>query len=258
MPLNFIPESYYDKTFIVTRKGEQEELYSSYKDKVNVLSLDCNNISSKRDAICRHFAGEKIWMIDDDCLLYNTVLVDYVNSLGQDDTNIKLTDPVTEKDFYDFIDYVNELLDEYPHGIVRPNLFSRGKNYLPYRLNTWAFTNALLNLKTIDADFLEYNFSSHSEDVVAFLNIIEKGHQSFCLSKWMLKSERPGKPGGMTEIRTSKMISEASIKIHEKFPDHTRVKKGYPLKDGTIPITLVIKPKVKKKAKPSSTLENFL
>ena len=37
MPIKFIPESYYDKTFIITRKGEQEKLYSSYKDKVNVI-----------------------------------------------------------------------------------------------------------------------------------------------------------------------------------------------------------------------------
>lgn len=250
MPIKFIPESYYDKTFIVTRKGEQEKLYSSYKDKVNVLSLDCNNISSKRDMICRHFDNELIWMLDDDCLLYDAV----VHQVDETRTRIKITEQVSEESFYNFIDYCTEMLQTYPHGIVRPALFARPKSYMPYRLNMWSFTNAMLNLKILKADDLEYNFSSHSEDVVAFLNTIEKGYQSFCLSKWMLKSERPGKPGGMTEIRTAKMITEATNKIHKKFPDHTKVKRGYPLKDGTVPLTLKIRPKTK----PSSTLEKFM
>ena len=58
----------------------------------------------------------------------------------------------------------------------------------------------------------------------------------------------------MTEIRTANMITEATQKIHSKFPDHTKIKSGYPLKDGTIPQTLVIRPK----KKPSSSLENFM
>jgi hypothetical protein len=250
LPLDFIPESYYDKTYIVTRKGEQEELYSSYKEKVNVLALDCDGISSKRDQICRHFDNELIWMLDDDCLLYNAV----VHQVDETRTRIKITEQVSEESFYEFIEYCTDMLKTYPHGIVRPALFARPKTYMPYRLNMWAFTNAMLNLKTLSADDLEYNYSSHSEDVVAFLNTIEKGYQSFCLSKWMVKSERPGKPGGMTEIRTANMITEATQKIHSKFPDHTKIKSGYPLKDGTIPQTLVIRPK----KKPSSSLENFM
>jgi len=247
--LDFIPESYYKNTYIVTRTGEQEELYSFYKDKVNVISFNCDGISSKRDLICHHFDNEKIWMLDDDCLLYDAV----VHQVDEVRTRIKITDQVSEQSFYDFIDYCSDMLDTYPHGIVRPALFARPKQYMPYKLNVWAFTNALLNLKIMKADDLEYSYSQHSEDVVAFLNTIEKGYDSFCLSKWMVKTERPGNPGGMTEIRTAQMITDAAKKIHAKFPDHTKIKKGYPLKDGSIPYALLIRAKRKK-----STLENFM
>ena len=238
--LDSIPKKYLKDTYIVVRNEEQQSLYSHYD--CNVLVLDCNSIATKRDAICRHFAGEKIWMIDDDCSLYNTELIDYVNSLGKPDTNIKLTTRVTEEDFDEFIDYVSNLLDEYPHGVVRPNIFSRGKNYLPYRLNTWAFTNALLNLSIIDADLLDYTFAEHSEDLVAFLNVIESEYDSFCLSKWMIKSEKPGKAGGMTGIRNAEMMTNAHIKINKKFPNHTTLKEGYEI-DGHKPQILVVRPK---------------
>jgi len=251
--LDFIPESYYENTYIVTRTGEQEELYSSYKDKVNVLSFDCHNISSKRDLICRHFANEKIWMVDDDCCLYDGQIRKYKNGNEFCYPYRKSS----EESFYEFIDYSSNLLDTYPHGIVSLHVFPRPKNYFPYRLNVWGFTNAMLNLKVLTADDLEYNYSEHSEDVVAFLNIIDKGHQSFSLAKWMLKSNRPGKPGGMTEIRTAEMISEATKRLHEKFPQHTRIKKGWPLPDGTVPLTLLIKPKIPKKLT-SETLETFM
>jgi len=145
----------------------------------------------------------------------------------------------------------------YPLGIVHSHVFPRGKHYFPYKLNAWGFTNTMLNLKTLTADDLEYNYSpKHSEDAVAFLNTIENGHQTFLLMKWMVKSSY-GKPGGMTEIRTTELVSESAKRVHEKFPQHTRLKKGWPLKDGTVPIILFIKPKIPKEVT-SETLETFM
>ena len=156
--LHSIPKKYLKDTYIVVRNKEQQKLYSHYS--CNILILDCNNISTKRDAICRHFENQKIWMVDDDCKLYNTKVVDCIHSSGNHYNKIKLIEPVKEKEFDEFISYTNNLLDKYPHGMVRPNIFMRGKNYYPYRLNTWAFTNVFLNLKIVDADCLDYNSQS--------------------------------------------------------------------------------------------------
>ena len=144
----------------------------------------------------------------------------------------------------------------YPHGIVKNHIFPKTKDFFPYKLNAWGFTNTMLNLKILTADDLDYNYSDHSEDVVAFLNTIDKGYQSFLLTKWMIKSAY-GKPGGMTEIRTAEMQTAATKRIHKKFPQHTRLKKGWPLKDGTIPLTLIIRPKIPKEVT-SETLETFM
>lgn len=240
-PLNFIPDDYACNVNVIVRSGYQEQLYSVYKDKYNVIAIDdLNGISEKRDAICRLFAGQKIWMLDDDCVLHNAH-PDHKKDI------IKVSDQVNYDQFYEFIDYVNNLLDTFPHGVVRPALFARSISYFPYRLNTWAFTNALLNLKILDADLLDYKFVNHTEDAVAFLNTIEAGYDSFCLSKWMIKSDKPGKPGGMTNIRTVEMINAAHKKIHEKFPQHTSLKVGYKMANmEQAPMALVIRPKTHK------------
>jgi hypothetical protein len=239
-PLLFIPKSFYNNTYIVVRSGEQEQLYAKYKDIVNVVAIDnLSGIADKRDAICRMFTGEKIWMLDDDCILHNSIL-------DEKKDIIKTTNMVNDKEFYEFIKYVDNLLDTYPHGVVRPALFARGRRYMPYRLNTWAFTNTLLNLSVLTPEDLDYTYVKHTEDAHAFLNIIDQGHTSFCLSKWMIKSDKPGKPGGMTDVRTTEMINDAHIKLNKKFPRHTKLKQGYSLKTNnqTIsPIALVIRPK---------------
>jgi hypothetical protein len=245
--LNSIPKSYRENTFIVVRKGEQEEKYKHLSNEVNILALECNDISTKRDAITKHFAGEKIWMVDDDCTLFNASFI-------EEKDVIKLISETSEEDFYEFIEYTSELLDKYPHGVVRPAVFARGKNYMPYRLNTWAFTNTFLNLKTLNSQDLNYTYSNYAEDVVAFLSVIDSGYDSFCLSKWMIKSQKPGKPGGMTGIRNEKLMTDAAIKINGKFPKHTRLKKGYAI-DGHQPTTLIVAPKKKPKIK---TLEEFM
>lgn len=251
--LDSIPESYYKNTYIVVRTGEQEKLYSSYKDKLNVVALDCHDISSKRDLICRHFANEKIWMVDDDCTLFDAEVKEYENG----NAFCRPTIRASEESFYEFIEYSLPLLDKYPHGIVLPHIFPKGKDYMPYKLNVWGITNAMLNLKILTADDLNYTYCNHSEDVVAFLSVIDKGYHSFCLAKWMIRTLKPGKPGGITDVRTTKMVSEAAIKINKRFPKHTGLKEGWPLADGSIPTTLIVRPK-KPKNQTFQPLESFM
>lgn len=240
--LSFIPKSYHHNVFLVVRSGEQEERYSKafqsrsffeddYENNVNILAFDgLTGIHDKRHAIAKHFKGEKIWMVDDDCILKPAEIVTptYPNKDGKILDIIKMCkNVVTESQFYEFIEYASDLLDKYPHGIVRPGIFPRGEDYWPYRLNTWAFTNAFLNLKTLEPESLNYDFVNHTEDAVAFLSVLEQGYDSFLLSKWMIKSEKPGEPGGMTGVRNSKMMDAANEKIHKRFPAHTRLQEGY-------------------------------
>lgn len=252
--INFIPDSYAKNVYIAVRSGEQYENYKIYEDKYNVIAFDnLTGIHDKRDAIARHFAGQRIWMIDDDCIL-NTTRYD-----KEKDRIIINKEMVNEEQFYEFLDFVDNLLYECPYIVVRPAIFPKGKTYWPYRKNSWGFTNAILDLNVLNADMLQYSLLNHSEDLVAFLSTIEAGYDTALLSKWMIKSNKPGAKGGMSDVRTGKMIEHANITINKMFPQHTRLReKAYTLKNANGKVDdhvgIVVRPKVKRKA----TLEKFL
>jgi hypothetical protein len=238
----WIPESFYSQVYIITRKGEQEKIYKeTFGDIVNVVSVECNDISTKRNQIAKLFAGEKIWMVDDDCILKNTEITDERYYLEYGET-------VNEEEFYEFIRFTTKLLDDYPHGIVNPRIFPVHKSKYPYVLNKWGFTNTFLNLGIINAELLDYTFVDHTEDLVAFLNVIEHGYDSFHLLNWLIKSDKPGKPGGMSEVRNSEMMDNSKLKILKKYPQHIGLKKKkYSTGGHTSNITLVVRPNIKRR-----------
>lgn len=240
--LNSIPSTYYKDTYLVVREGEQYEKYKHYEDIVNVVSFqNLSGIHDKRHAICKHFAGEKIWMVDDDCSLHPAAYNAEKDIIRADTTRI-----VDHSEFDNFIIYSSDLLDKYPHGVIRPTIFPRGKSYWPYRLNTWAFTNVMLNLGKIDADLLRYDKFDHSEDLYAMLNVIDAGHDSFCLSKWMIKTVKPGNPGGMTGVRSVEMMNVVAKEIHREYPQYTKIETGYRL-NGMNEDPLVLRVRIRKK-----------
>lgn len=229
IPLTWIPESFSNNTYIAVRSGEQADVYSAAHGKRvnhNIIAFDnLNGIGDKRNAIARYFAGEKIWMIDDDCTLHNATLNEEKNRIMMDATRT-----VNETEFYECISYITDLLDKYPLGSVRPAIFPKGKESWPYAINKWTFTNAFLNLGVVNADLLQYNKYPLLEDLCAFLNTIHAGHDTVSLSKWMFKTAKPGKPGGITEFRTAQITAEVSKKIREEFPQYTYWAKGFKLK----------------------------
>ena len=86
----WIPEDYYHSVYVCIRNTKEEyERYKHLEKKVNLIKLDLpedSGIPEKRDAICRHFAGEKIWMCDDDIKIVSTYLRDDRNYIIKDKT----------------------------------------------------------------------------------------------------------------------------------------------------------------------------
>jgi len=224
--LEIVPDSYSKNVYIVVRSGEQYEKYKKYEDKYNVLAFDnLKGISDKRDAICRHFADQKIWMVDDDCSLHCAYL-------NEEKDIIKVyKERANEQEFYECMDYCSDLIDTYPYAVLRPQIFPKGKKAWPYNLNSWAFTNSFLNLKTLDADTLRYDLLPYSEDIVAFLSTIDAGYDVANVSKWMVKTMKPGHSGGMSDIRDAELIEHASAELGRLFPMHIKLNnKALPIK----------------------------
>ena len=213
-----IPESFKD-VYIAVRE-EQADAYAIHSDRATILPFKgLTGIHDKRDAIARHFAGEKIWMIDDDCILCNTQINDEKGTLGGS------AEPFTESDFYEMYNYTKDLLDTYYHGVAAWTVFPRVKKDYPYKLNKWGGGNTFLNLAKIDADLLQYNWLDHSEDLVAYLSVVDAGYDSFNLVKWLFKTVKTGQAGGMTEFRNNhnELITNANIAINKRWPQHTKL-----------------------------------
>lgn len=214
--LKFVPKSDLHNVYLVVRSGEQEAKYAHHKDNgVNVIGIDnLTGIHTKRDAIARHFKGEKIWMIDDDVELFNMTT--------RDVGTLKVAD-LTEKDYFECMEWCTSKLDEMPYGNIRSLMFPVYGDVVPFVKNKWVGGNALLNLSVIDADLLDYAWSDYAEDVVGFLNVLMAGHDSFCVAKWLTTTDKPGKKGGMTGQRPLEKIEPAMERIHKRFPDITTI-----------------------------------
>jgi len=248
---DFIPENYHENVYVVTRAGEQYEKYVEHRNsldgKWNVIFCDVKNIAEKRHFIANHFAGEKIWMLDDDCTLYTTVVTEKY---------VRPKEIPTEEEFYEMLEWCSNHLDTYPHMVIMHTIFPRAPKVYPYRKNVWCGGNAFLNLSIVNADLLQYNVCDHAEDTVAYLSVVDAGYDSLAIVKWLIKTVPMGATGGITSVRTPQLIEDNSRKIHKMFPDHTRLKKSKPLKSHPDREFETLVVRVKRKEK-TNTLEGF-
>lgn len=212
--LNFVPKSYLKNVYLAIRDNESEDYRHHLDNGVNIVTFtNLTGIHDKRNAIVKHFKGDRIWMLDDDTELTDVVIREEKRTLKSAD--------IGEESFYEFISYCNDLLDEYPMGIVRPFMFPVNEKSLPYEINKWSGSNVMLDLNVLNADILEYNYLSYFEDRVGYLNTIDRGYNVFNLTKWMVKTDKPGKPGGCRDLRSEEIIEQTAIAFHEKFPQYT-------------------------------------
>jgi hypothetical protein len=139
--LNNIPLSYKDNTYLFVRPDEYES-YKHYETQVKIVQLkNCNNIGDTRQYIAEYFAGEKLWMLDDDIKIFNSYYNEEKNVIRTDKNTID------ETQFYECLAYIEQILEHYYHGNLRFRIFPRGKKYWPYKINTYGYTNTFLNLE---------------------------------------------------------------------------------------------------------------
>ncbi len=252
----WIPKEYLKNVHLVIREEEMAE-YSKYSEIVNILPLKgITGIHDKRDAICRHFSGQKIWMVDDDVTIHDTY-----DSEGWRKNHVET---VNEKQFYEMIGEMDTLLEKYPYGVIR----TKGPFRFPYdkpevELNTWNYTNTFLNLKTITADDLGYDQVKHGEDIWAFCSVHSMGLETFCYNKFFSLSPPPKKSldsGGMSFVRKGKLMTESHHKIVSKFPQFVKLKTpksqlGFLDKDDEIPEMTSIR--INKRKREDAGIQDF-
>ena len=215
----WIPESFYKRVYVCIRNTEEEkERYAHLEGKVHIVPLNMpedSGIPEKREAICKHFAGEKIWMMDDDIKIVSC------HTVPEKDYVIKEKE-LSEQSFYELINYSIELLEDMPFGVIGTGTFVKGVDIYPLGLNRWGAFSSFINLGTLTAEDLGYTKVRYYEDIAAFCAAIEKGYNNFYITKWQLIIGKE-KEGGNAAARHADIMQAAAIELNRLYPKHIRL-----------------------------------
>ena len=215
----WIPESFYKRVYVCIRNTQEEkERYAHLEGRVNIVPLnmpDDSGIPEKREAICKHFAGEKIWMMDDDIKIVSC------HTVPEKDYVIKEKE-LSEESFYELINYSIELLEDMPFGVIGTGTFVKGVDIYPLGLNRWGAFSSFINLEKLTAEDLGYTKVRYYEDIAAFCAAIEKGYNNFYITKWQLIIGKE-KEGGNAAARHADIMQQAAYDLHKLYPKHIRL-----------------------------------
>lgn len=215
----WIPESFYKRVYVCIRNTQEEkERYAHLEGKVNIVPFnmaDDSGIPEKREAICKHFAGEKIWMMDDDIKIVSC------HTIPEKDYVIKEKE-LSEESFYELINYSIELLEDMPFGVIGTGTFVKGVDIYPLGLNRWGAFSSFINLEQLTAEDLGYTKVRYYEDIAAFCAAIEKGYNNFYITKWQLIIGKE-KEGGNAAARHADIMQQAAYDLHKLYPKHIRL-----------------------------------
>lgn len=215
----WIPESFYKRVYVCIRNTQEEkERYAHLEGRVNIVPLnmpDDSGIPEKREAICKHFEGEKIWMMDDDIKIVSC------HTVPEKDYVIKEKE-LSEESFYELINYSIELLEDMPFGVIGTGTFVKGVDIYPLGLNRWGAFSSFINLEKLTAEDLGYTKVRYYEDIAAFCAAIEKGYNNFYITKWQLIIGKE-KEGGNAAARHADIMQAAAIELNRLYPKHIRL-----------------------------------
>ncbi|MGG7384272.1 hypothetical protein ACQ7CD_05985, partial [Escherichia coli] len=135
--LDMFPSDY--EPHIVVRKHEEKAYYDAYGSRAKIITIpdDVNGIAGTRKAITDMYAGQRIWMIDDDTTIR-------MSSMRKKDDRrcVDKINQLTREQFYELIQYVEDAMDcGYYHGHARLPIFKITSSWGNYRENSYGFTN---------------------------------------------------------------------------------------------------------------------
>ena len=215
----WIPESFYKRVYVCIRNTQEEkQRYAHLEGRVNIVPLnmpDDSGIPEKREAICKRFAGEKIWMMDDDIKIVSC------HTVPEKDYVIKEKE-LSEESFYELINYSIELLEDMPFGVIGTGTFVKGVDIYPLGLNRWGAFSSFINLEKLTAEDLGYTKVRYYEDIAAFCAAIQKGYNNFYITKWQLIIGKE-KEGGNAAARHADIMQQAAYDLHKLYPKHIRL-----------------------------------
>ena len=237
--LNMFPEDY--RAHLVVRESEADAYREAYGNKADIVTIpdDTNGIAGTRRAITDMYAGQRIWMIDDDTTIHTSYIRD------KDLKRMVNKTMLTKEEFYELIDYVEDAMDcGYSHGHARLPIFKITPSRGNYRENSYGFTNTFYDLSVLTAEEIGYGEIDLCEDMYAFLRLINQGYPHLAIFKYLILTGKAQALGGCSSIRNNSKHNRALERINAEFPDQARWKtvcidKRKPLGESDEPLKVI-------------------
>ena len=219
--LTMFPEGYVPH--LVVRESEKEayETWHGHAAKIVTVPDDVDGIAGTRRLITEMYAGQRIWMLDDDTTIHLTEIRE------RDDRRVPLGvgEAMSQEVFDDMVKYVETAMDcGYYHGHARLPIFKITSSWGHYRDNSFGFTNTFYDLTKLTAEDIGYGVIDLNEDAYAFLKLINMGHPHLALFKYLVKSGKVQSPGGCSTQRDTARQNRALEQLHAAFPNQARWK----------------------------------
>lgn len=203
---------------IIVRAEEQEAYEKNYGHKAKIVPITgVTGIADTRRKITEMYAGQRIWMLDDDTYLTTS----YIRT--RDNRRVSNKTKMTQEEFDLLNEETNLWMDlGFVHGHGRYPVFLMPGITMPYRENSYGFTNTFYDLTQITAEDIGYGITSLCEDCYSFLRLISKGYNHLAVMKYVAITGKAGAPGGCSTIRDNSKHNEALAKIVEDFPQYAK------------------------------------
>ena len=249
LALNRVTPENQTKYFWLCVRDEEIEAYKENYPHCNLLSLGSewlltDNIKETRQRINEMMSG-KILVIDDDIEFSKTVLKieDWKGKpfhYMRYDKDLDCNDIIEE-----MLDYIDGLMDQYPHGSIRNHNNPRdGRKYLPYKLNSVCLWAVWFNLDMFDTDVVSYRHGPEmTEDVYMSCRFFELGYDLVLVSNYCIKRAKStgSQKGGCSEITNRGEIHDQSVdQLLELFPSLCHIRKSI-VYGGTKAVTVKFK-----------------
>lgn len=219
--LKFIPKSYKENLFLMVREEEVAEYTEHYGDHATIIALPkVDGIAETRQALVEHFAGQRIWMIDDDLRLYKS-FIDVEKKI-----EIQTAHKLTEDEFYLLMERIGNLMDEgYAWGGVHLKMFPlRGYNKFPQQLNSFNRSNYFYDLSVIPMSLFKFTDVTFAEDIYQWLTLFTAGFQHITITDFIVRlGLKSNSGGGCSTYRDISKQNKDVLFINEKFPAFTKL-----------------------------------
>lgn len=235
--LNFIPEEWRDRVFLVCPKSEIHD----WTNRVDVPEECIGSVAKTRQFIIENSESKFVGMLDDDLTFYER------------DSSI-LTKTTKLEHIGDYLSLMEEWLISGDIYCTQSNMFMCQNNPEEYYFGKPSHSH-FVNRDYLKSKNIRFDLLSYFEDFHVPLSVLESGHRLRISGKYIAKEKEANASGGCSINRTADKNKAAMYRLQELHPKYVTLKE----EEGATNQNLVVDLKMRiafKKAYDDNVIQN--